>query len=402
MYAQGTFNSRLVAGAVAAFRTAACSNGRMTATPAIEKGLNAFDNPFKDWPNDDLLVDASTRNFIRTNRSALLRVLDFPLLRDSFLVHDRRAAEARRASRATGLASVLMMGLGVMLAAATPLLDNVLAQKTASAISATFIVLGGCAALWHLLVSRQKMNWISNRFWAERIRQFHFQFLLNNIGEAAVAMRDDAALAVLTTKRERALLEFLQGTKYTSERIRELEQDLGEARVWLDPAWNAEPRKPDSSPELDELLEALYRLRIQIQDSYARLKGLPGARSPGTLAAAFKWIGDLCSAMVVAVAMCAVIATLAGAAQSVLVPLWVAIGVLSAAGLMTRALDHGLQSSLDQARNEWYLAAVEHAGVRFRDSKTAGRMQALRETERLAYQELRRFTIAHMRANFLM
>lgn len=374
----------------------------MSVVPIVEKGLNTFDDPLKGWPNDDLLLDDASRAYFRENRSALFRVLDVPRLRERFQAYDRGAAAARRLSRRLGVVSVLMMGGGVMLAAATPLLDVGAAQKTASAISAALIFLGGCVALWHMLASRQRMNWLANRFWAERIRQFHFQFLINNLSDAAAAMRDDARLAEFNVKRERAFLECMLETRHTAERIRELEQDLSEERAWMDPAWKAEPRELKQSPEMADLLEAIYRLRVRIQGDYARLKLLPGSYSPTTRAAAFKGVSDLCSALVVAIALCAVTATLANAAQSVLVPLWVAIGVLSAAGLMMRALDHGLQPTLDHARNEWYLAALETIDVRFREGDVPEKVRALRELERLSYQELRRFTISHMHANFLM
>ena len=60
-------------------------------------------------------------------------------------------------------------------------------------------------------------------------------------------------------------------------------------------------------------------------------------------------------------------------------------------------------SAQDQGgAHRWYLASVRSIARRFETADTADRIRLLRELERLAYQEMRRFLITFKEARFVM
>ena len=78
-------------------------------------------------------------------------------------------------------------------------------------------------------------------------------------------------------------------------------------------------------------------------------------------------------------------------------------GTLTAAVVAIRVVNDGLLLQTETERYEWYLASVRSIAERFdaaADMPTKVRL--MREMERLAYQEMRRFLLAFQAAKFVM
>ena len=78
-------------------------------------------------------------------------------------------------------------------------------------------------------------------------------------------------------------------------------------------------------------------------------------------------------------------------------------GTLSAAVIAIRVVNDGLLIRTETERYEWYLASVRSIAERFdAAADMATKVSLLRELERLAYQEMRRFLLAFQAARFVM
>jgi hypothetical protein len=358
--------------------------------------------PLSQWGNDDLFLTEAAQAQWREGHPDAFRVLDFPDLRAEFSVHDPLAGQARKTAQWWGTVSVLTAGLGVILGSVTSALPGDW-HRTLAPVYSAMVFCGGVISLWLYATSGQRYVWLAHRFWTERIRQFHFQFVLSHLDLAVRAMRDDAALTEYRKLRATAFADFKAQAKHAPERIHQLKTDVTEAQVWIDPDWAKPPKLPDGPrADLDILLDALRRLRIDVQTQYAGAKLTAHRHSPGWRAWWFGAVGDVSTGLVAACACLAGIAMIVPAFSGWHSWLWAGVGAFGALGLMARVMEQGLQTQIDHERYEWYDSAVQAAGARYAEGGLRDKIAALREMEVLAYQEMRRFIVAHLRAKFLM
>ena len=80
---------------------------------------------------------------------------------------------------------------------------------------------------------RSKHSWLGHRFWTERLRQLHFQSLVNHVEFAAKAITDDAAFDALVQYRRLWLADLYHDPDDPQVRIRALLQDRTESRTWI-------------------------------------------------------------------------------------------------------------------------------------------------------------------------
>jgi hypothetical protein len=59
-----------------------------------------------------------------------------------------------------------------------------------------------------VLTGEGKARWLTNRFWSERIRQFHFQLIVNNLPTLVAALQDRSDLRGWLEFRARELDQF--------------------------------------------------------------------------------------------------------------------------------------------------------------------------------------------------
>lgn len=388
--------------------------------PGDEPGIPmAFHDPMKDWTNDDLLLDQKEREHFREKHPRLGPIFDWPELRAAFETHEGPANDARRKSRRNGVAAVALGFGGLAFTALTTFLarlfpDPALAERWIGGAAAALIVLGGLVGYQQVLVGQEKQRWLVNRYWTERIRQFHFQLILNNLGKAAEAMNGGKALDDWRKFRQSELVSFLHDTAQNLlSAFDRLGDDRAEETVWVNRAWTKRLTAPAETAELAELLSGLYALRIRVQERYADQKLHSGIFSPRTRAG---WLLGLSDALTAAIVLLTVAIGTAYAFDFGYVEgatpkqpkLWFLFllglaGALTAAVVAIRVLNEGLLHRTEAERYEWYLASVRSIDRRFESTDAAaGRIELLRELERLAYQEMRRFLLAFQEARFIM
>jgi hypothetical protein len=358
-------------------------------------------DPLMGWPNDDLLLTEESRNRLQATRPRLLRVFDWPELRETFACHDKPAGTWKRWSHRQGVGAVLFSGLGVILLGLAPDGPSP-AQQVVTGLALGSMAIGGLTGVLHWGLLRSRHNWLGHRFWTERLRQLHFQALVSNIELASSAMSDDAAYDRLVQNRRLWLADLYTDPGDPRARIRAILQDRIEARTWIRHEWEEEQPLTSSSAEIDEILEGLYRLRLGTQATYAEKNLGPDVYSPPTRSIYLRRTVDLCYLLVALIAVAAVISTLAG--QTMLgfsVAFWAGVvAVASAIGLMAQSINQGLQNDAELDRYEWYAEEVGQSKSAYEAGDRQARIQALRRFEHISYRELRSFLRAHSSARF--
>lgn len=364
-------------------------------------GAALFDDLLKTWGNDDLLFDPGVREQVDKIYPGVARVLDWPELRELFAKHDALASRSKTISRRTGVLAVSAAGIGVALLALLPALQAVgwvpaQAEALLSFVSLALLCVGSVIAFWHRIGMQERDAWLGHRFWTERLRQLHFQILINHVELAAAAIGDDAALGELQRLRQRLLVEMTMCTEMRSA-LRTIRSDLTEQEAWLTRPVSA--NVASTPAQLDILLGALGLLRLGVQLEYVGRSLGVNVHAPTLRAQVFKGLGEVCMIAAFPVAVIAAVCFFqnmpaAGQAWSGVV------GAIGAIGLTSRALDQGLRASADTERFHWYQVSLSSIWKRFEAGDIEQKISALRDLEMVAYQEFRRFLTTHTGAHF--
>lgn len=372
-------------------------------------------DPFKDWPNSDLLIDEEDQAYFTRHYPAFAPIFDWPQLRALFVVYDNTAARARKHSRRAGIFAVVAGFLSLTVAAGVPLAGAL--TKTDPHQSNVQALLGGIAASLALisvligytqvLTGKEKTRWLQNRFWTERIRQLHFQLIINNLPAVLAASQEANALQRWLAFRTSKLDEFKHNyLREADDKIHHLELDEAEGSPWVEEAWQHPPPAPASSPELDAILAIIERQRFGIQQRYADRKLRSGLRSPKTLAQWVLQLSDTFTAVLLLATITAGVGSIL-AYREIMSPVAHFIAALvaaiaSAVIVALRALKEGLLFSADADRYRWYSAAVRTLLRRYEHASPSQKILLLRELEHVAYQEMRRFILSGSQARFVM
>jgi hypothetical protein len=375
-----------------------------------------LDDPFKYWPNSDLLIDEEDRAFFARHYPRFASIFDWPELRSLFATYDAAAASARKHSRRAGIFAIASGFLSLSIAATVPLADE-FTKSSATSQLRTQAVLGGVAAAFaivsmligytQVLKGDGKARWLTNRFWSERIRQFHFQLIVNHLPMLVTATQDKSDLGGWLEFRARELDQFkhdyLRGVE---DKIHHLDVDEAEDRPWLSAEWDHPGPVPAGSAEFDELLKLLEQQRFGIQQRYAERKLINGWHSPESRA---QWVLKLSDALTavlllatITVGIGSIIAFIAGANPIFRLVAGLVAALSSCSIVAMRALKEGLLFSADAERYKWYLAAVRNLYRRYEHADRPQRVLLFRELEHVAYQEMRRFILSGSQARFVM
>lgn len=365
-----------------------------------DRTIGPFADSLAGWGNDDLLVSEKSRQLLGQSDPALLAVLDWPELRDLFRRHDAPSNLNRRHLRRTGLFSLFLMLLGLTAAIVADRIGTQVSKGLALSLGA----IAGAMALYIVLRSRARSEWLIHRLWTERIRQVYFQVLVQHVDLAAAALAEQTAgcsagagpaMQAWQNARRDALHQLEAALRDNEAHVIDrLGADLVELKTWIDPRWEKPPAFP-TTPEAERLIALMGRQRIGIQLEYVQKKTRSRLGSPISQQTWVRVLAMLFSIAAVAVGLSAIAAIIAER-NELLTGITLAQAICSAIVVLAGGLDKGLAISEDADRYEWYRAALEHIDGLFRDAPDiAGRIAALRLLEKTSYAEMRRFFVAH-------
>jgi hypothetical protein len=390
--------------------------------------------------NDDLLANADDVRRAGEVYPLIAHVLDHPELRAIFERYDEIAKAAKRRMYRGGLATVacgtLSLGLvavlvvfGAALHQVWPPFEPILAFLAAAFGIASAVLAAG------ILRSPDKETWLSARFMTERLRQFHFQSMVCRLAEIAASQQDDPARQRFRDQRATWLARFcdLYEDKQTAELGNILVGDE-ETDFWL------HPRPTSSVPGADAALapvfDAYRSLRILHQLQYASYKlgeshtllpSLPRSQAALASKLSFLFIAlllgiDLLVAALVGFGSVSlaeifgpvvakttqggtpdIAAGRTGWIHEMLTWLHLAALILGIFVLAIRALEEGLKPDREVERYVKYRSAIRAVRDRFDEAETAAeKLDAMKQMERLSFDEMCDFLRTHSHARFVM
>lgn len=362
--------------------------------------MSPLQDPLGEWPNDDLLLTEAARERLGRWHPKLLRALDWPELRAAFSAQDVRANRGKIWSRRQGLAAVLLTGLGVILLTVSSLFGG--RQDGVNTLALGSMFCGGSLGLLHWGLLRSRHDWLGNRFWTERLRELHFQGIVNNLSLCAEAMDEDAKLEELQRRRGIWLDEYYHGGDDPRTLIRAVLKDQTLREVWIFPEWRSTQPPPAESENLAQLLEGLRRLRIGIQWTYANKNLGDDVYSAPTRGLILRFVMSAAAVAVIAISAVGILCAASGRSiLGITMFEWTIVsGVISAVGLMAQSINQGLQTQADTDRYEWYGEEVDNLRREFEGEGLAVKVAALRRLEHASYVELRQFLRTHSAARF--
>jgi hypothetical protein len=372
---------------------------RWNADPKAEQPRGMFRDSLAGWTNDDVLQTEAAREALRAKHPAALRVLDWPELRALFAKYDPPATRYGRSDRRLGVLSVGVATLGLLLAIASPL---VIGAERVIEMAAAAVALTGLAIMGvYKFGAGSKARSLAHRFGAERVRALYFQAVVNNLGLAARAMADDAALGVWTSARARALGDLPEPEDLPGQIPKLAEPVDDDAETWVSPAWSTSPDPPEPSAELKLLLSLLRGQRLDGQINYLERKLSDSLGAPGQRAGLVRGLSRLLlGAAVVTGLMAAVLVVAMGrklGGADVRLALEVTVGAIVASVALGVVNDDQLLAG-DAKRYAAYFAALSKARFRFDTGGPAEKLAALREVEIVSYRDLREFVGSHWRS----
>lgn len=358
--------------------------------------------------NSDLLFDENDRKAAARAFPDLLFALEHPELSSMFLSHDRRANQSKKRSRRTGAAALLLIVIALNISGAL-LLSESLSPLLARALGVAGVILGGAGvalAAFGVMHRSRKLRWLADRLATERLRQFHFQHYVANADLILAAAADQKLTEQYLEKRAASLRKF---KKYFLDHIDENihsiihDEDCGDGALFGPEPISASP----GNPHLERFFDAYARLRFDLQINYCN-HVLRESRDLFRQSAARQ-------AQLLTVVTFASVAILILFQGLVLLGAVVESGWMGAplihvlafsaaiAALAARTCEEGLQPKREIERMRRYRVELRRVNARFREATTPQeKLAAMRDLEKVAYQEMTLFLKSSYEAQFVM
>lgn len=360
-----------------------------------------------DWPNDDLVFKKDTKEHLNSLFPNVAPIFMADDLHDFFNSHDWPSITAKKTARKWGKVAILLGLGGIIVAALMPVLLIIFPgfssplTKILSVIVGALSVSGLAVGYWMALNGKTKRDWMKNRLGTERIRQFHFQSIINNLSIVVEAI-ETQDFTQWDEIRAKSLARFKNFTnKDTYEILVAVLEDEAQDAVWLEDAWHKSDRVDDAlSPEF---MEVWREQRLGVQLRYTRL--VLGATGSGMRQRATLINGLITGLTLGAMIVSLIVAIFYITDQSALVLAisQAILAILGGGSIAARAFEEGMNFTAEKDRMEWYLASLQGIEGRLRDANTSrDYIQLMREMERLSYQEMHRFLKTMHEAKFVM
>jgi len=358
--------------------------------------------------NSDLLLNDADREEARRAFPDIFFALDNPHLREIFVRFDNRANRSKARSRRLGAIAVALVACALLLASAEILYRDLplMALRTAVAVSLASGTAGVFIGVFGLIYRGRKARWLADRLATERLRQFHFQYYVENAPAILAGAKDSDLAGAHLAEREMALEGFSNKyLKHIDEELHEIvhEEDCGEGVL----VRSGNKKIAVSDPHLNSYFEAYERLRFTLQLNYcahvlreSRSLFKPSAARLAERLAAITIAGVFGLLIFQGAALLGVLFNVAWLKSPVglVLGMWASILALAA-----RTFEEGLQPKREIERMRNYRILLRRAHARFRNTNDpAQKIAAMQELEKAAYQEMALFLKSNYEAQFVM
>jgi hypothetical protein len=360
--------------------------------------------------NSDLLLDEKDRQLATKLYPKLIHVLDNPHVRQLFEEYDGPANRAKRLRLKFGYGVILSAVLALFGVSAEPFYGHAHPPwpSVIGTVSAIFALIGIFGALW-LANTKFKNQWICNRLMTERLRQFHFQTLVAHIPTILDSMKSSDDKQSFLPQRSQWLASFIFHYKgHLGSQVDAAISNNPVRNFWLHDLEDTHTLPDIADPDLQELFDAYETLRFDHQIDYCDHM-LSSGRSiiPSTSQDILQWtksISLICIFIIFVTHLIIAfvldtdwISIIDNPGIHVFV-IWVAIIALA-----TRACEEGLQPSREVERYREYLSSLLQLANQFRSAeKSSEKINVMKETERISYQEMRGFLATNKESRFII
>ncbi|WP_299082950.1 hypothetical protein [uncultured Ruegeria sp.] len=339
--------------------------------------------------------------------------LIWPELVSAFDESENAAKRLKYRVRVFGIIAILLALTGLILATANTVFDfsshRIVGLETDDIFSWITLALLFLALVFGkgILFGKNRDVWLSNRLRAERLRQFHFQFIMLNAH--AIATDSYSVRQALLSARSKQL-------ERTIKRLREngyMQSVLDDAE--LSECFLAERvlglEESPNDNALEQLREALLELRFKHQRGYALhqlKKSGSGLSLRGSIADRARGVNNLefmATLLLLVLQLIAVLLTIIMAQDAPFSQTFAfAASVAALVVVALKSLEEGLHLPQDLTRNRIYAAGCSRLEKEFQTPSMPNGDQAaddiLRRMEELAYFETREFVITHSESRF--
>ncbi|HEX8480947.1 MAG TPA: hypothetical protein VF650_03495 [Allosphingosinicella sp.] len=356
----------------------------------------------------DPLSNVDLRAAVPEARTDSLRfAFEFPDLLAAFERDDAAAGRFRALSRWTGLLSILLVFLALLVASA----DHMLAFLDPNLhhglryFAAAAGPLGTAMGLWGLRRSAYRRRWIGARYRTEMLRLFHFRYLAARFPSVVAARGDPGLREAYRQERADALRKFRADFLSADEEALAPVLEAPE-RVALEWVVAAEPASPVPPEAAADLFAVWRKLRLEWQLGYCDSKlerGSIGFRTPRQqegLLSAISWlcIGAILLLHVAHFAEPWLHLKPSQVAFAQLLVVWIALLALG-----IRALEGGLSPQREVERYEQYRIRIKSMLKAMDDAESpSGKLEIVRAFERMSEDEMHLFIRTHVRSRFLL
>jgi hypothetical protein len=391
-------------------------DGAVARTLALERDIVRRKKSLEDHKfNDDLLMNEeedrgkTDLEWAREMFPTVIHVLDHPRLRAKFAEYEEKANRGRDWVFRLGSAAVISVTAELMVITTGPVWPQAPATRTLGfvvevlGILAALVSVGG---LWH---GKWKHLWLESRLMTERLRQWHFQFLVRQGALVETSCESEQGLQEFDRQREIAFDNFLSKHERHLDVELQLLTEEPDYGVWLH---SRSTSYTDSKTILEEVFKAYRALRIDHQTGYAVYKLLTSTRKP--ISDFLKW-PPLCQKAVLAGAatFCFVAALICSAGLGycnlVHVNAEVELGIglvaicIAIIGASLRAVQDGLALEKTIERYKDYRSRLFQISDRFHQAVDAReRLHLMEDLEIASVDEMKGFLRAHYGARFLV
>lgn len=376
--------------------------------------------------NAELALDDDTRADLAQDHAAFAFALHTKELAEPFLRIDDEAKRQKKDFRKYGLWAIFLVWLALVVAAIEmgfilPVKKDIAWLSDSAKWVAGFAAFAGIAGIgigWlRMGIRKKKFDWLKGRLKAERIRQWHWQYLLTHLDEATnAALGPEAAIQQYEDKRATEFRRFLR--RLEKNATAQLSQQLSRARDDRRNNWvmrhslteiDAQAKFcQQASGSIEQtctgLLDAYSEIRLDAQSDYIgwMLGKVRFWIHPRQQIELLHNVGLGCVALIGVLHVLLILGVLADVTAFKSPAVYVATIILALTALAVRSIEEGLGPHEQIGRVKAYHNACETARNRYEHASLAEKFQIMCTHEETAAREMNDFLRAADHRRYVM
>ncbi|MDF2232417.1 hypothetical protein P2H44_07620 [Albimonas sp. CAU 1670] len=362
--------------------------------------------------NFDLLCNEGDEAYLRSQYPDIADRVIWPELRSTFVEHEEKAKRMKRASRSSSFIGIALIVLSLLVTlVGTSELTKVFVQESrlisnAVASLAAALLVSGLLFGRGVVLSRKRDEWLTERQQAERLRQFHFQFMISHVDLlCARAVQTKVSWDKIREKELERVRRTLSGNTYTKQ-VKD-DQDLSETFIAdMNRLRNVKDFQSVDSNKFQQFKLYYREFRMDWQEDYVDIQFEERASpisATGSLFEREKFANAVEHAATLGIVLFQFGAVLCQILDDPHSPITQALvlgsSVLAITIVGLHAFRDGTSVTDDLVRYRHYSSKLKHARRAFdeadREHDESGVLAAAMRIEEAAYFEMREFLIAH-------